>query len=103
MRKVIDGLLFNTETASQVAHWDNGKLPGDFHRLEETLYRTPNGRWFVHGRGGAMTRYSEPAGNGHSGGQEIRVLTQAEAQSWLEKHDRIEALDEWFSEEISPA
>lgn len=103
MRKVIDGLLYDTETATPVAHWDNGKLPGDFHRLEETLHRTPNGRWFLHGEGGAMTRYAESVGDGFTGGEEIRVLTEAEAQNWLEKHDRIEALEEWFSDQISPA
>jgi hypothetical protein len=103
MKKVIDGLLYDTESATEVAYWHNGKLPGDFHRAEETLYRTPNGRWFLHGKGGAMSDYRRPAGDGFRDGEEIRALTKDEAQAWLERHDKIHALEKWFSDEIEPA
>ncbi|MCB1819600.1 MAG: hypothetical protein KDI77_16905 [Gammaproteobacteria bacterium] len=86
MKQVIDGKLFNTETAERVAHDDNSLPVNDFNNWDETLYRTKNGRWFVHGRGGPLTRYAEAVGNGWTGGQEIRPLTETQARTWCEDH-----------------
>lgn len=40
MKQVIDGKLFNTETAERVAHDDNSLPVNDFNNWDETLYRT---------------------------------------------------------------
>lgn len=84
MRQVINGKVYDTETAELVHEWSNGHYAGDFHRTEETLYRTPRGAYFLHGEGGALSPYSVPVGNWRGGGSEIRPLTEPEALAWLE-------------------
>lgn len=87
MKRVIDGRLFNTETAEKVAHDDNGLPVNDFASWRETLYITKKGQYFLHGRGGALTRYREPVGtNGWTDGQAIVPLTETEARTWCEEH-----------------
>jgi len=88
MKKVINGKIYNTETADYIASWDNGMYPGDFGRCDEDLYKTEKGAFFIHGDGGAASRWSEPCGgNGYCGGSGIEVLTKAQALEWCESHD----------------
>ena len=87
MKKIIDGKVYNTETAKCLAEWDNGYSYSDFRFCEEGLYRTRNGRYFIHGKGGAMTRYSERCGNNsYCEGEDIRPVTEAEAKEWVEEN-----------------
>lgn len=87
MKKVINGKVYNTETATRIANWDNGIYGSDFNACEETLYLTAKGTYFVHGEGGAMSRWAKPCGsNGRCGGSGIEVLSQAEALEWCEDH-----------------
>ena len=88
MKKVIDGKVYNTETATQIANWDNGCYGGDFSACEETLYVTKNGTYFVHGEGGAMSRWSRSCGsNSVCGGEGVEVLSKKAALEWCEEHD----------------
>ncbi len=87
MKKVIEGKIYNTETAEEVHSWENHYYSNDFHHCEETLYRTKKGAWFLAGSGGAMSKYSRTCGsNSWTGGDGMEVLTDAEAQAWLEDH-----------------
>lgn len=87
MKKVIDGKVYNTETAERVASYDNGISRRDFGFCEEDLYKTKKGAFFVHGEGGAMSRWSQPSGsNGRCGGSDIEVLSRKEALTWCEEH-----------------
>lgn len=87
MKKVIDGKIYNTETATQIAAWDNGVYGNDFRACEETLYVTKKGAYFVHGEGGAMSRWARSVGsNGSCGGSGIEVLSAAHALEWCETH-----------------
>jgi len=103
MKAIIDGLRYDTDTAEEIAVHSNGLGPSDFHYLLETLYRTPNGRWFVHGEGGARTRYACPAGDGRTRGRDIRPLRREEAMEWLEAHGKVKALEHHFADEIEEA
>ena len=87
MKKVIEGKVYNTDTATKIASWDNGVYGNDFRACDETLYITKNGTYFVHGEGGALSRWSQPRGNGTSGGSGIELLTKADALRWCEDHD----------------
>ena len=88
MKKIIDGKLYNTETATHIVDWDNGLYCNDFGWCEESLYVTKKGAYFIHGEGGAMSCWSTPCGsNGTCGGGGIRVLTKAEALQWCEDRD----------------
>lgn len=43
MKKVIDGKLYNTETSTLLAKWDNGRNPNDFFFAESSIYKTKAG------------------------------------------------------------
>lgn len=91
MKAVIQGRLYDTQTATEVAsHGEGG--PGDFRSFFEILYRSPNNTYFLCGKGGPMTRYSQPCDGGRSGGSAIIPLSDVEARDWLANVD-VEALE----------
>ena len=98
MKKVIDGKLYNTETAEEIANWSNSYGYSDFNHCKETLYRTKKGAWFIYGVGGALSRYNQAVGNAY-----IRALTPQKAQEWLELHDLVDELEEYFATSIEEA
>lgn len=87
MKKVINGKMYNTETAEELANWGNGLGRNDFKFLDETLYRTKKGTYFLCGEGGALTQYAVSCGqNSWCGGADILPLTIEGAKSWVESH-----------------
>lgn len=86
MKKVIDGALYDTETAKLLGE-DSYSSPRDFRHWKEELYRTKSGKYFLHGKGGAMTKYAVSVGlNEWSGGEKIIPLDLESAQAWAEEH-----------------
>jgi len=87
MKAVINGLLYDTETAHRIGDAGNRAFGGDFHRWEETLYRTEAGRYFVAGEGGPMTRWAETFSDRTSkGGSGIIPLSERDALAWAEQN-----------------
>ena len=86
MKKIINGKLYNTETAELVGSYDNGYSCSDFRHESEDLYRKKTGEFFLHGEGGPMTTYAQPCGHGRYGGSAIVPLTTDEAKNWVEIH-----------------
>jgi hypothetical protein len=87
MKKVVNGKLYDTEKAELVASWSFGN-PGDFEYVNEELYVTKKGVWFLYGEGGAKSCYSKQIGsNTFSGSERIFPLTPEEAKQWMEEHD----------------
>jgi hypothetical protein len=104
MKKVIDGKVYNTETAEAVYSWDNGHYAGDFKQCEETLYRTKKGVFFLYGEGGPMSKYAVPVGNNARGyGSDIEVMTDNEAVLWLESKNAISAIEKLFPDYLEEA
>lgn len=104
MKKVIDGKLYNTETATEITSYSNNLGANDFNNLSETLYKTDNGNWFLKGTGGAMTKYSVSIGNGgRSGSSTIIALTEQEAFQWCETNDEIKVIEQHFTGYIDEA
>ncbi|MGF6808412.1 hypothetical protein OKW30_003538 [Paraburkholderia sp. Clong3] len=88
MKRVIDGMMYNTETANRIAGWANTYNCSDFQYYEEDLYVTKKGAYFIAGEGGPLSPYSRPCGsNGTLGGKGMRVVTEHEAREWCEQHD----------------
>lgn len=85
MKAIIDWKRYDTDTAGVVAEWDNGRSSRDFHYYVETLYKTRNGNWFLHGKGGALSKYAESGGchNTFEPGEGIFPLTEKEAATWM--------------------
>jgi len=88
MKKVIDGKVYNTETATEVGSWDNGCNGGDFDQCSVALYKSKAGQFFLAGSGGARSKYSRSCGtNLVGGGEGMELLSEAEALAWCEEHD----------------
>ena len=103
MKQVIDGKIYNTETAELIHEWDNGLYGNDFGQCEESLYKTKKGAYFIAGSGGAMSKYAKSYGNNTGGSEGIEVVTEKEAMAWLEEHEGTEALQEYFGDKIEEA
>lgn len=85
MKKVINGRLYDTDKARRIGRDDGGS--DSMTVWSETLYQKRTGEYFIHGEGGAMTKYaaSTEYGNWRSG-QKIIPLTAATAREWAEEH-----------------
>lgn len=84
MKKIINNRLYNTETAKYLGSDDGGE---GFTSWSETLYQKRNGEFFLHGEGGARTKYAVTIGdNSWSGGEKIIPITAATAREWAEEH-----------------
>lgn len=92
MKKVIDGALYNTDTAQFLGAWEpNGYDHGNFSYYCEALYRTKSGKYFIHGEGHARSPYGHWQGNTGGWGEKIRPYTPQEARQWAEEH--LDAVD----------
>ena len=89
MKKVINGKLYNTETAESLAVYEtpDGRLGDDFDVVREALYRTKKGAYFLHGRGFQEGWGSPQTGGGFCMGQNLRALSRAEALEWAERRE----------------
>ena len=67
MRRIIDGRMYNTETAVEICGISHSHYT-DFHHYEETLYKTPKGAFFLVGEGGPLSKYARSLGNNSRGG-----------------------------------
>jgi len=104
MKKVIDGKMYNTETAERVYSWDNGRFTNDFRYRSKDLYRTKKGNWFILHDGGAMTDMAKSVGsNSTSGSEDIEVISEKDAFAFLASHGGTEEAEKYFSEMIEEA
>lgn len=85
MKKVINGKLYDTDTAQELG-FDGGNY-NSFSEWHEELYRKRTGEFFLYGNGGPMSKYAESVGdNSWSGGSKIIPLSVDSAREWAEKH-----------------
>jgi len=86
MKRIIDGASYDTDKAEKLGE-DSYSNRRDFNFWEEALYRSRSGRYFLHGEGGPMSRYSVTTGqNEWSGGEKIIPLDRKTAMAWAEEH-----------------
>lgn len=101
MKKIINGKLYDTETASCVGSWSNNYSPRDFQSVQEDLYRKRTGEFFLYGEGGPASKYAvSVGGNSWSGGAKIIPLTVEQAREWAEKHLDADEYQEIFGEVV---
>jgi hypothetical protein len=86
MKKVIDGRQYDTEKAARVA--SAGIMNrGDPRHVSETLYLKRTGAYFLHGKGGFLSRYAQPKdGSAWEDGERIMPLSYEEAREWAQKN-----------------
>lgn len=101
MKTIIDNKMYNSEKATKVASWNNGYFTSNVSHCSEELYITKKGNWFLYGRGGAQTKFSESYGeNSWAWGSKIVALHPNEALEWLVYHDNFAIIEAYFSTEI---
>ena len=86
MKRIINNKVYDTDTAKFCGDWDNGYYTNDFNYCGEALYQKKTGEFFMHGFGGAMSKYASHSGNNSGWGEQIKPLTYEEAREWAEKH-----------------
>ena len=88
MKKIINGLRYDTEKAVEIGNFYTNISMKDFRWMDVTLYKTPrSGRFFLAGEGGPMTRFGRSNGDGTSGfGSKIIPMTTQEALEWAEQY-----------------
>lgn len=98
MKKIIKQKRYNTETAQAMGRISYGD-GGDFNHYEETLYRKLNGEFFLHGCGGARSKYAVEIGQSQwVGGEEIIPFTYVQAQNWVENNLSGDEYEQIFGE-----
>ena len=99
MKKIIAGKKYDTETAKALGEYWNGFGFNDFAYVSETLYLKRTGEFFLHGVGGASSKYSQRIGNNsYCSGERIIPLSEAEAREWAEEHLECDEYEKIFGE-----
>lgn len=98
MQKIIKGRKYDTDTAQEVCGYSNGLPWGDFDWVQETLYVKRTGEYFLHGKGGARSKYAVPDGDFMGGGSEIIPLSEADAKAFVEENGDTETYERFFGE-----
>lgn len=75
MKRKINGRTYNTDTAEAI-YWYSGQ-PGGGDIVNEVLYKTKKGEYFLSGEGGYFSEYG--------GRSIIKPLTLAQAKVWGER------------------
>lgn len=106
MKKIINGRLYDTDTAKPIGADGSNGSHSDFNYWEETLYKKRTGEYFLHGYGGPRSRYSKCFGDNSWGwGEAIIPLSYAKAREWAEEHMSADEYGEIFgmpSEDVEP-
>lgn len=96
MRKIINGRLYDTETAKMVGS-DGRDLSDRLRYTISRLYRKRTGEHFLHEEGGAATRYAhQDELGGWVGGDVITPLPYDRAREWAEGHLDADAYEAEF-------
>ncbi len=98
-KKIINGKMYNTATATPIDSYNNGLSLNDFNHFAEHLLRKKTGEFFIWGYGGANSGYSRSCGqNSWCGGEDIKPITETEAKRWLERYSDTDTYVELFGE-----
>ena len=109
MRRIVEGIRYDTEKAKMIGEYDNlhagADSVSDFQYWQAALYLTPrSGRYFLAGEGGPMTMFAHHAGsNSMSGGEKLIPMSKAEAFDWAERYLDIEVVEQFFDDMIKDA
>lgn len=86
MKKIINGKLYNTDTAEKIGEWSSNESRTSFYYFEEELYRKKTGEYFLYGYGHAASPYAERIDTNTTGaGERILPLTVKDAKEWAER------------------
>ena len=82
MKKIVEGVLLNTETATLIARNSYSNSSDAFYFCEE-LYLTRKGRYFIYAEGGAASKYSVMCGSSsYSGSSNFKIINENKAKKF---------------------
>lgn len=84
--RIIDGLRYDTATATQVCSYQSSQYSSDFRYEETALFRTSQGRFFLAGFGGPRSRWARSYGNETTGGSGLMPVDTGDARAFAEEH-----------------
>jgi hypothetical protein len=96
MRRIKDGRIYDTNTATRICGTGNSLSRSDFGFEDSDLYVTRHGRHFISGRGGASSRFASSDGDGYVGSSDIIVLSASEALAEAERRADAGTIEEHF-------
>lgn len=97
MKKILNGKVYDTDTARCVGAWSSSDDPRAFQYVEETLFRKKNGEFFLHGFGGPASVYRVATSeNSWQSGERIIPLAYDQAAQWAENHITAEQYEAAF-------
>lgn len=97
MKKIINGKLYDTDTARELGVWSNTWDSRSWSYECETLYLKRTGEFFIHGHGGPQTKYAVSLDqNNWSSGEKIIPISREKAMEWAEKNLRAEEYSDIF-------
>ena len=99
MRKIIDRRTYSTSTSKKVGYWTNNIPTNDFGYCYEMLYKNTKGAYFIHGEGGAYSKYATCSGDNRGWGERIIPMTREEAMEWAEERLDANEYEEEFGEQ----
>jgi len=105
MKRVIDGKTYNTDTAEIICDTGNEAYSSDFRCENSDLFMTRKGAYFLAGRGGALSRFAVPDGNGYRGGAGVIPLSRDEAFAEIQRCAGYDAdlITNYFSDMVQEA
>lgn len=98
MKKIINHRKYDTETAEEVGFDSSISHGYGFDYWQETLYKKKTGEYFLHGQGGAMSKYAVYGDNCSMAGEDIIPMTDEEAFEWCISHLSVDEVEEIFGE-----
>lgn len=99
MKKIINGKLYNTETAKEVGTHKGAWFEEDCYFSEHSLYMKENGEWFLVGKGNSLYCYDKDSYYGElEGGYIIYPISNEEAKVWIEKYMDVDTYIKFFGE-----
>ena len=97
MKKIIDGKMYNTETAEKLDVYEADYPRNDFNWYVERLYQKKTKEFFLNSEGGPLSPYSKHAfGGGWTSGEYIKPLTIEEAKEWAQNRLNGDEYEEIF-------
>ena len=86
MKKVISGVLCDTDTAKMLGEYEH-ESKNSFHWYTERLYRTKSGKYFIRGEGHAASPYARKVAQSEwAPGEAIKLMPPEAARQWAEDH-----------------
>lgn len=103
MKKIMNGVIYDTEKAELIAENWNGLGRVDINFVNEEIYCTKNKRYFLYAEGGANSCHCQ-IGMGYSTfGETIEPLNDDELYALLERWNSVELIEDIFPDRIELA